>query len=599
MTSYLNRRDVQFMLYELLDAQKLPERAPYADHSRETFDDTLTLAQSLAEKYFAPHNREADLNEPHVVDGKVAIIPQVKEALEAFRKAGFFGAHHAYDLGGMQLPGVVFQAAQAHFQAANVSTSAYPFLTIGNANLIAAFGSEAQKTKYLPKLISGEWFGTMALSEPQAGSSLADILTTATPLDDGRFLISGTKMWISGGEHELSENIVHLVLARIKDAPKGVKGISLFIVPRSRVNDDGSLGERNDVNLGGLLHKMGYRGTTSTVLNFGENGACLGELVGEPNKGLTYMFHMMNEARIGVGMGATMLGYAGYLYSLEYAKTRPQGRKASNKDPLSEQRMIVEHADVKRMLLMQKAYVEGAFALGLYLASLVDDQRTHPDEAKRREAGLLLDILTPIMKAWPSDFCLEANKQAIQILGGYGYTREYPVEQYYRDNRLNPIHEGTNGIQGLDLLGRKVTMENGAAFKLLARELQASIDEAFAVPDVELFAGELADALRVVRQTTGDMLGQAGEAGPDVFLANASLYLEMLGHTVIAWMWLRQATVAAKALGSASEADQDFYRGKLQACRYFYRFDLPKVKPLGDLLRTLDRTTYEMQPQWF
>ncbi len=599
MAPFLNRRDLQFMLYELLGAGQLPQRERYEDHSKETFDDTLSLAYTLAEKYFAPHNREADLNEPRVVDGKVQLIPQVKQALEAFKQAGFFAAHHDYDLGGAQLPTVVTQAAHACFQAANVATTAYPFLTIGNANLIAAFGSEAQKAKYLPPLLEGRWFGTMALSEAQAGSSLSDILTTATPLDDGTFRITGTKMWISGGEHELSENIVHLVLARIKDAPRGTRGISLFIVPRYKVNGDGSLGEGNDVKLGGLLHKMGYRGTTSTVLNFGEDGGCIGELIGEAHKGLSYMFQMMNEARIGVGMGATALGYAGYLYSLEYARGRPQGRSPGGKDPHAEPHMIIEHADVKRMMLMQKAYVEGALALGLYAASLVDDQHTHPDEEKRREAELLLNILTPIVKAWPSEYCLEANKQAIQVLGGYGYTREYPVEQYYRDNRLNPIHEGTNGIQALDLLGRKVTMQGGAAFKLLSREIERTIEEARKEEATAAWAGQLEITLQLVQQTTQDLISGSQQVGADLFLANAHAYLELLGHTVVAWMWLRQALIAARALGSAKEADRDFYRGKLQACQFFFAWELPKTQHQSDLLRSFDRTTTDMRPGWF
>ncbi|AFZ66757.1 acyl-CoA dehydrogenase [Deinococcus peraridilitoris] len=599
MPAFVNRRDIQFMLYELLGAQTLPERELYEDHSRETFDDAINLAYNLAEKYFAPHNREADLNEPHVVDGKVQIIAPVKEALEAFRQAGFFSAHHRYDLGGLQLPSVVSQVCHACFQAANIGTSAYPFLTIGNANLLEVFGSDEQKAKYLPHLLSGRFYGTMALSEPQAGSGLADILTTATPREDGTYSLSGTKMWISAGEHELSENIVHLVLARIKGAPKGVKGISLFIVPRFRVNEDGSVGEHNDVNLGGLLHKMGYRGTTSTVLNFGENGNCLGELVGEPHKGLMYMFHMMNGARIGVGMGATMLGYAGYLYSLEYAQGRPQGRKAGNKDPHSEPVMIIEHPDVKRMLLMQKAYVEGAFALGLQCALLEDDQLTHLDEAKRQEAALLLDILTPIVKAWPSEYCLEANKQAIQILGGYGYTREYPVEQYYRDNRLNPIHEGTNGIQALDLLGRKVIMGGGAAFTLLSREIEEAINQAREHEATAAWAAELEDTLRLVQQTTQELAEGAARVGADLFLANAHAYLEMFGHTVIAWMWLRQAVVAARALEGAKEADRNFYQGKLAAARFFFVWELPKTRHQGQILRAFDRTTTDMQAGWF
>ncbi|WP_027480864.1 acyl-CoA dehydrogenase [Deinococcus pimensis] len=604
MPAFLDRRDVAFQLYEVLRADELTSREVYADHSRDTFDATLDLAFNLAERYFAPHNREADLNEPHVVDGKVRIVPEVGRALDAFREAGFFSAHHAYELGGLQLPAVVTQAAHAAFQAANIATTAYPFLTIGNANLLAAFGTEDQKRRYLPHLLSGRFFGTMALSEPQAGSSLADILTTATPRDDGTYLITGTKMWISGGEHELSENIVHLVLARIKDAPRGTRGISLFVVPRYRVEGDGTLGEHNDVRLGGLLHKMGYRGTTSTILNFGDEGRCVGELVGEPHQGLSYMFHMMNEARIGVGMGAAMLAYAGYLYSLDYARTRAQGRPTGAKDPHAEQHAIIGHADVRRMLLMQKAYAEGSFALGLYCAHLLDDQRTHPDAARREEAGLLLDVLTPVMKAWPSEYGLKANEQAIQILGGYGYTREYPVEQYYRDNRLNPIHEGTNGIQALDLLGRKVSLRGGAALGLLLRELRAAADDAGAAPDVEgwspaAWGQELRRLTDLLESTTRGLLARAPEVGPDRLLANASAYLDLTGTLVIAWTWLRQATVAARALHAGAGADADFYRGKLQTCRYFFTWDSPRVEQHARLLATLDPTTLEMRDEWF
>jgi alkylation response protein AidB-like acyl-CoA dehydrogenase len=320
--------------------------------------------------------------------------------------------------------------------------------------------------------LAGRYFGTMALTEPQAGSSLSDITTSATPNPDGTYSIVGNKIFISGGDHELSENIVHLVLAKIPGGPPGVKGISLFIVPKFRVNSDGSLGERNDVALAGLIHKMGYRGTTSTMLSFGEQGRCIGELVGKPHQGLAYMFHMMNEARIGVGMGAVMLGYRGYLASLDYAKERPQGRAPTNKNPNDPQLKLIEHADIRRMLLAQKAYVEAGYALCLYCARLVDEQRVGQSEQAIQEAGLLLDLLTPIAKSWPSQWCLEANSLAIQIHGGYGYTREYPVEQFYRDNRLNPIHEGTHGIQAIDLLGRKAVMQGGAALKLFGREVQ-------------------------------------------------------------------------------------------------------------------------------
>ena len=610
----ISRRNLRFTLYELLEAEKLCARDRFSEHSLETFEAALDIAIELAEKFFAPHNRLADLNEPHVVNGKVQIIPEVKIALEKFREAGFFAAHSDFETGGMQLPSMIALACQCAFLIANPSTAAYPFLTIAAGNLLSSFGSEAQKTEFLSKMLEGRWFGTMALSEPQAGSSLADITTRAEPQSDGKYRIFGSKMWISAGEHELSENIVHFVLARVVGAPAGVKGISLFIVPRYRNesgklehnqdgvldhNQDGVL-EHNDVNLAGLLHKMGYRGTTSTVLSFGERGDCHGYLIGEANKGLAYMFQMMNEARIGVGMGAVMLTLAGYEYSLEYARTRLQGRSVGNKTPLEPQTAIINHADIRRMLLEQKAIAEGGLALGLYASSLVDDEHTHSDPEKRQEASLLLELLTPIVKAWSSQYGLKANEHAIQILGGYGYTREYPVEQIYRDNRLNPIHEGTNGIQGLDLLGRKITQFEGASLKLLAREMLITVDAAKSEARVADFAVQLEHALNVTLETTQKLVTARAEMGVEVFLANSSTYLEMLGHTTIAWMWLRQAVVATRALEKSLSSDETaFYQGKIQTCKFFYRFELPKIAAWSTLLSSLDVTVLEMMPEWY
>ena len=597
----LNRRDMAFLLYELLDVDALTERPRYAEHARGTFDAALATAAQIARDKFEPHNRKADLNEPRFENGRVQMIPEVADALAALKSAGFIAAMQDFDRGGMQLPVVVAQACMAWFHAANVSTSGYAFLTVANANLIDTFGSDAQKAKYLPPLFEGRFFGTMCLSEPQAGSSLAEVRTQAIPQPDGSYLLKGNKMWISGGEHELSENIVHLVLARIKDAPPGVKGISLFIVPKFRVNDDGSLGSRNDVALAGLNHKMGYRGTTNCVLNFGEQGGAYAELVGEPHKGLAYMFLMMNEARIGVGLGAAALGYTGYLHSLAYARERTQGRLPGNKKPDQPPVRIVEHPDVRRMLLAQKAYVEGALALCLACARLVDDHKTAADEKSRREALLLLDILTPIAKAWPSQYCVEANSLAIQVLGGYGYTREYPVEQFYRDNRLNPIHEGTNGIQAIDLLGRKAGMQDGAAIQLLAREITRTVREAAASdsPELKACAQSLNDALDRVMDATKTLLCANDRGETDLALANASVYLDLAGHTVMAWIWLRQGLAALRGLSGDAEGDADFYQGKLQACAYFFRWELPKTVQWHGLLISIDRTCFEMQDGWF
>ena len=608
MTSkILSRRDIAFLLYEWLDVESLTSRARHADHSRETFDAAMLTCEEIATDLFEPHNKKSDANEPHFDGERITMIPEIGKALAAFNAAGLMAAGRDYELGGMQLPAVVEKAGFAWFKAANVGTSSYPFLTIGNANLLLAHGSEEQIERYVKPMMTGRYYGTMCLSETQAGSSLSDVRTRAVPADDGKsYRLFGHKMWISGGEHDLSENIVHLVLAKIPTAdgslPHGVKGISLFIVPKFVVDEDGSSGERNDIVLAGLNHKMGYRGTTNCLLNFGEGrfrpggeAGALGYLVGEPGRGLAQMFHMMNEARIGVGLGATALGYTGYLHALDYARNRPQGRPPQGKDASQPQVPIVAHADVRRMLLAQKSYVEGALALNLYCAKLVDDERTGETAAMKREATLLLDILTPIAKSWPSQWCLEANNLAIQVHGGYGYTRDYNVEQFYRDNRLNPIHEGTHGIQGLDLLGRKVVMQGGAALQALDARVRATIARCMAVPDPgsQRLAGQLDEMWTRLEEVTVTLHG-AGDSNRT--LANASVYLEAFGHLVIGWIWLEQALVAGRSM---TGTDDDFYKGKLAACRYFFAFELPKVGPMLALLASLDTTTLTMEDAWF
>lgn len=597
----INRRDLDFLLYELIGVGTLTIRDRFAEHSRDTFDAAIDSAQRLATEHFATHNRKGDEHEPQLESGRVRIIPEVKAALDAFAASGFLAAAHDYDLGGMQLPFSVLQACFALFQGANVATSSYPLLSMANANVLRAFGTPAQQRLYLKPLLEGRYFGTMALTEPQAGSSLSDLRSSAVPAPDGHYLLKGSKIFISAGDHELSENIVHLVLARIAGAPLGVKGISLFVVPKFLVNDDGTLGARNDVTLGGLIHKMGWRGTTSTLLNFGDRDACIAYLLGEPHQGLRYMFHMMNEARVGVGMSAVMLGYRAYLQSLDYARMRPQGRHPSAKDPTQPQVPIMEHADVRRMLLAQKVVVEGGLALCLYCAWLVDQQNTAGDAQEREEARLLLEILTPVAKSWPSQWAQESISHAIQIHGGYGFTREYPVEQHYRDNRLNAIHEGTHGIHGLDLLGRKVAMQDGAALQLLMREIHRAIRDAqrCGSPDLARHAGALADAITLLLETTRNLLCAAQRGERDLALANASLHLEMTGHIVVAWIWLRQALSALERLPNALEADRDFYQGKLQACAYFFRWELPRIRLYNQLLDDMDRTCFEMQDEWF
>ncbi|MES2047602.1 MAG: acyl-CoA dehydrogenase [Pseudomonadota bacterium] len=598
------RRELDFLLYEWLNVEALNQRPRYAEHTRETFNAALDTCEQIATELFAPHNKKSDQNEPHFDGETVHIIPEVKLALDAFCAAGLMAAAQDFEFDGMQLPCVVEKAGFAYFTGANAGTTGYPFLTIGNANTLMKCGTPEQIGRFVKPMLAGRFFGTMCLSEPQAGSSLSDIVTRAELQADGSYRLTGNKMWISAGEHELSENIIHLVLAKVPDENgkliPGVKGISLFIVPKKLVNPDGTLGERNDVVLAGLNHKMGYRGTTNCLLNFGEGkfkpggkAGAVGYLVGTLHKGLANMFHMMNEARIGVGLGAVMLGYTGYLHSLDYARNRPQGRNLQAKDPATPQVPIIEHTDVKRMLLAQKAYVEGGLALNLYCARLVDEERSGMTAQARTQALLLLDILTPVAKSWPSQWCLEANSLAIQIHGGYGYTREYNVEQFYRDNRLNPIHEGTHGIQGIDLLGRKVSMQDGAAMQALASEIQATITRAVGHPDLLDYAQALSLNLRRIGMVT-QALYAAGDV--NVTLANASLYLEAFGHIVVAWVWLEQALLS---VDKQDHQDANFYAGKLQACKYFYHWELPKVQQQLELLGSLDTTTLDMQENWF
>ena len=600
MTPLLKDRDIDFLLYEFLNTEGLLSRPRNAEHSREIFDATLNTAKTIAEKYFANHNAKGDANEPQFDGEKVIQIPETKQAWDAFADAGFLAAHYDFDEEGMQLPEVILRVAMSYVNAANVASAGYSFLTIGAGNLISSFGTDEQKQRYLAHMKTGRFAGTMALTEPAQGSALADITTKAVPQDDGSYRLFGQKIYISGGDQSLTENIVHMVLARIEGAPAGTKGISLFICPKVKVNEDGSLGERNDVHLAGLLHKMGYRNTTSTVLSFGEQGGAEAFLVGEANKGLNYMFQMMNEARIGVGLGAAVLGYQGYNYSLDYARQRPQGRHPSNKDPESKQVAIIEHADVRRMLLAQKAYAEGALALCFYASALHEDSKTAESDDARNEAFLLLDLITPIVKSFPSKYGLRANELAIQVLGGAGYIREYPVEQYYRDNRLNPIHEGTEGIQGLDLLGRKVVMKAGAGYKLLNREIMQTLAEANQDQDLKPLAASLQNSLQALNDVTQTLAMQMA-ADPDRILANATLYLDMFGRVVVSWIWLRQAVIAQAALtvNELHESEQQFYKGKLQAARYYIKWELPETEAQADILKSVEATPYEMQDAWF
>jgi alkylation response protein AidB-like acyl-CoA dehydrogenase len=598
MSEIINRQDLDFLLFDVLDIESLCDSTYYDAHDRSVFESVIDAAQRIAEDEFHPHAAQADANEPYLTNGRVELWPAIKKAIDSFAQAGFHAASFPNADGGMQLPWVVSQACMAMVYSANVATSAYSMLTIAAANLIGRYGSDYQKDVYMQPLLSGRYLGTMCLSEPHAGSSLVDVRTTAESVEGNKYRIHGSKMWISGGEHEMSENIIHMVLARTTEAPPGAKGLSLFIVPRLRVADSGDRGEPNGVSLVGLNHKMGYRGTVNTMLNFGESGECIGILVGEEYKGLFYMFHMMNEARIAVGLGATMIGYAGYLYSLGYAKERAQGRLEGNKDPLAAPVKIIEHADIRRLLLSQKSSVEGSLCLLLYCALLVDRERIASEDGdERARIRALLDILTPIAKSWPSEYCLEANKLAIQVLGGYGYTRDYPVERLYRDNRLNAIHEGTHGIQAIDLLGRQIARQGRHGLRIVLDLIQQEIANCGSSSELQPFAVTLSEAVAALEIAVHAVRGTFQDDQRRA-LANAGIFLDAMGHIIIAWMWLWQARVAEN-LCHASGSASFFLTGKIRACRYFFRYELPAYQHKLALLESLDDTCLGVGPDEF
>lgn len=599
----LSRRDIDFLLLEWLDVGRLADRPAFAEHSRQTFDAALDTYSEIAHAEFAPHNKKADREPPRLIGENVQSIPEQRSALRAFAEAGLLAACQKETFGGMGLPYVVERAGLAFVLAACPTTAAYAFLTMANANLLLTHGTPSQIQRFVRPMLEGKWMGTMCLSEPHAGSSLADITMRAQRQPDGTYRLSGNKMWISAGDHDLTDNIVHLVLAKVPDQSgalrPGVAGISLFIVPKFTLAPDGKPGVRNDVVVAGLNHKMGYRGTSNCLLNFGEGqhrpggrAGAVGELIGEEGRGLAYMFQMMNEARITVGLGAAAIGYTGYLHAVDYARNRKQGRLPGQRNPESPPVRLIDHADVRRMLLAQKAFVEGALALVLFSALLVDEAHTaHPADAQR--ARELLELLTPVSKSWPSKWGVVANDLAIQVHGGYGYTQDYNVEQFYRDNRLNPIHEGTFGIQAIDLLGRKVGGANGVAMADLTQRIERSVQQAVSLPELAEEAAALRDAWSRVLETT---TGLQSITDATLRLANASCYLDAFGHVVVAWLWLDQAMIATRGLGGPDDA---FYRGKLAACRYFYRWELPRVDRWLGLLHPVDRTPLDAADDWF
>ncbi|MCF8033011.1 MAG: acyl-CoA dehydrogenase [Desulfarculaceae bacterium] len=596
-TKFVSQRNIRFLLYEVMQAQRLADWPRFSEYDQESFDMMLDTAHRLSSEVLFPALRELDLEPPRFEDGKVLVRPMVRQFLSQAGEGGWVGATFAYEQGGLQLPVMINTACNFMFCAANYSATAYLGLITGATRLILTFGSEELQETYVPAMLEGRWQGTMALTEPQAGSSLADVAVSAEPTDEGHYLISGQKIFISAGDHDGADNVVHLMLARIKGAPAGVKGISLFVVPKLR--PEGGELVSNDLATAGLFHKMGYRGCPIVQLSMGENNDCRGWLVGEPHRGLACMFQMMNEARISVGKAACAVASTAYYASLQYSQERLQGRPLGAKDPAQPQVPLIRHADIKRMLLMQRAVVEGSLSLILQ-AAWYADLHSHGPEEGREEAFLLLDLLTPVVKSYPSEMGVIATSAAVQILGGYGYTDEFPVEQLYRDMRIHPIHEGTTGIQGMDLLGRKAKMHQGRALKLFVQEVGRDIAAAEGVEALAPQAQRLTVAMGLLRQATEAKMALAAEGELENFLSDATLYLELFGLVAIAWQWLKQGLAAASALeGEPSQAEQDFYNGKLATMRYFFAYELPKAHGLAQRLGEDDGLTVAVQAEHF
>ncbi|WP_437950055.1 acyl-CoA dehydrogenase [Sorangium sp. So ce296] len=592
----LNDRDVEFLLYEVLDAPRLCELPYFADHTRETFDLYLQSCRRFAREVLFPTYRPVDASPPRFEGGAVAVHPALKQVFRPMIELGVLTAARPADVGGQQLPLVVAMLAGAYLMAANLSACGYLGLTTAAAHLIQTFGDDALKATFMTRLYAGEWTGTMALTEPQAGSSLADVQARAERTEAGHYLVRGSKIFISAGDHDLAENIVHLVLARIDGAPPGIKGVSLFAVPKRR--PEGGRLVPNDVEVAGVIHKIGWRGLPSLAMSFGERGDCHGYLVGNPHQGISYMFQMMNEARIMVGVNAAATASAAYHEALGYALARPQGRPLGSKDPRTPQVPIVEHADVRRMLLRQKAIVEGSLALVSTTARYADLAAHAADPAERERAQRLLDLLTPITKTFPAEKGFESNALALQVHGGYGYSSEYLPEAWLRDQKLNSIHEGTTGIQGLDLLGRKVVAGGGAALMALGAEVEQTIGRARRAGVEPAWCERLGASMSLLGELTMH-LAEAGLRGDvERMLRHSADYLELASILVVAWQWLAMAAAAREGLARGA-SPAGFYEGKLCAAQYWFSTELPRAPALAALCRSGEDSYARMRPEWF
>ncbi|MBO0951264.1 acyl-CoA dehydrogenase [Fibrella forsythiae] len=589
MSAYFSKRNLQFLLHEVFHAEDLTKYPYFSAHDRGTFDMAIDSATHIADTLMHPYVREVDRNQPELKNGQVTVHPKVKEYIRAMGEAGLIGAGFSFEKGGQQLPELINSCIGLITMAAN-NGMMYVGLTSGAANLITSFGSGELIDAYVPNMLSGEWQGTMALTEPQAGSSLSDVMTSATPQPDGTYKIKGQKVFISAGDHDAASNIIHLMLARIDGAPKGTKGISLFVVPKYRSQTDGSADTwtvNNDVTSTGVYHKMGQRGVPAMHLTMGERDDCVGYLLGEPHQGLPYMFQMMNEARIGVGMTAAGIATAAYHAALQYARERPQSRRLNEKNALdAPQTPIINHPDVRRMLLFQKAVTEGSVSLLLEAARLFDIAHAADGEEKEN-AHLLVEILMPMAKTYPSEMGVQSVSQSVQTFGGYGFTEDFPVEQLYRDIRITPIYEGTTGIQAQDLLGRKMTMKGGKAAQLLMQEIGKTIAEAAAHDELKPYAGMLKTELGQIQEVFQALMPHAGAGDYERYLSDATLFLEQMGIVVVAWQWLKQGIVAKQAMLTQNPQGDElaFYEGKVHTMKFFFHYEVPKTLGLAARLK--------------
>ncbi|MBI1288461.1 MAG: acyl-CoA dehydrogenase [Flavobacteriales bacterium] len=593
---YMSMRNLRFLLHEVFNAEQLTKYERYAEHTKDGFDMMLDSAKQIADNLFFPIYEEMDKKPPVMGDGVVHVHPGVKDIMKETGESGWIVAQEGFEHGGQQMPATVYNAANFIFHSANTAAASYFGLTMGSAELISSFGSKELQETYMTKMFAGQWQGTMALTEPHAGSSLGDIRTSATETGDGSYRIKGQKIFISAGDHDGVENIVHLMLAKIEGGPAGSKGISLFVVPKFRP-ENGQL-VPNDVVTAGFEGKMGMKGCPVMHLVMGDNNDCHGWLVGEPHNGLRYMFQMMNGARISVGVMSCGLSSAAYYASLEYANERPQGRSLSNTDLTSPMELIINYADVKRMLLFQKSVMEGGLSLVTQCAFYADMVKVSEGDEKVKYQ-MLLDLLTPMAKAYPSEMSVQSTSQGMQVLGGAGFCSDFPLQQYYRDTRINPIYEGTTGIQAMDLLGRKVTMKMGAAVMAFGAELQSTIKAGLANENTKAYAEKLGATATKFQEVTMKLMGLAQSEKPEVFLADATLFLENAGILAVGWQWLKQALVVdAKLAEGPSGEELKFYKGKWAAFEYFFEYEVPKSIGLTKRLLSDKRLTLELEPEF-